>query len=108
MIVVPESKEHGSAEHVTGSGQRLRSSGGEPIGTARRIDALGRVVVPAELRRLLGIKEGDLLDIHVEDGQLVLQRLDPACAVCGGRDGLRPVASKHVCASCVATLSAAP
>jgi transcriptional pleiotropic regulator of transition state genes len=103
MITVSDGKEHGSA-----TGQRLRSTGGEPIGTARRIDALGRVVVPAELRRLLGIKEGDLLDIHVEQGQLVLQRLDPACAVCGGRDGLRSLHGKHVCASCVETLSAAP
>jgi transcriptional pleiotropic regulator of transition state genes len=103
MISVSEDKEHGGP-----SEPRLRSSGGEPIGTARRIDALGRVVVPAELRRLLGIKEGDLLDIHVEQGQLVLARLEPACAVCGGRDGLRPVHGKHVCASCVDSLSSAP
>jgi transcriptional pleiotropic regulator of transition state genes len=103
MISVSEGKEHGSP-----SGQRLRSDGAEPIGTARRIDALGRVVVPAELRRLLGIKEGDLLDIHVEQGQLVLQRLDPACAVCGGRDGLRPLRGKHVCTQCVDAISSAP
>ena len=102
MITVSGDKEDSSA-----TGQRLRSTGGDPIGTARRIDALGRVVVPAELRRLLGIKEGDLLDIHVEDGQLVLQRLDPACAVCGGREGLRPLHGKHVCASCVESISSA-
>jgi transcriptional pleiotropic regulator of transition state genes len=100
MITVPDASEHGSATE-----QRLRSAGGRPIGTARRIDALGRVVVPAELRRLLGIKEGDLLDIHVEQGQLVLHRLDPACAVCGGRDGLRPVHDKHICAACVDAIS---
>ena len=100
MITVPDTSEHGSA-----TGQRLRSTGGGPIGSARRIDALGRVVVPAELRKLLGIKEGDLLDIHVEEGQLVLQRLDPACAVCGGREHLRPVRGKHVCESCVTTLT---
>jgi transcriptional pleiotropic regulator of transition state genes len=103
MISVSEGTEHGST-----SGQRLRSAGGAPIGTARRIDALGRVVVPAELRRLLGIKEGDLLDIHVEDGQLVLQRIDPACAVCGGRDALRPLRGKHLCSQCVEALSSAP
>jgi transcriptional pleiotropic regulator of transition state genes len=103
MISVSEDKEHGSQ-----SEPRLRSSGGDPIGTARRIDALGRVVVPAELRRLLGIKEGDLLDIHVEQGALVLARLEPACAICGGRDVLRPVRGKHVCKSCVESLSSAP
>jgi transcriptional pleiotropic regulator of transition state genes len=102
MILVPDTNEHGSDAART----RLRSTGGEPIGTARRIDALGRVVVPAELRRLLGIKEGDLLDIHVEQGQLVLQRLEPACALCGGRDALRQVHGKHVCGSCVESLVA--
>ena len=105
MISVSEGREQGK-EHANPSGQRLRSAGGEPIGTARRIDALGRVVVPAELRRLLGMKEGDLLDIHVEQGALVLQRIDPACAVCGGRNGLRPVRGKHICSQCVETLSA--
>lgn len=99
MITVPDES---TQQHS--QGQRLRTTSGDPIGTARRIDALGRVVVPAELRRLLGIKEGDLLDIHVEDGQLVLQRLAPACAVCGGRDGLHSVRDKHVCDSCIALL----
>jgi AbrB family transcriptional regulator, transcriptional pleiotropic regulator of transition state genes len=103
MITVPNEQGNDGA-----TSERMRSSGGDPIGTARRIDALGRVVVPAELRRLLGIKEGDLLDIHVEQGQLVLQRLDPACAICGGRDGLRPVRGKHVCVACVEFISAAP
>ncbi|MCU1427366.1 MAG: AbrB/MazE/SpoVT family DNA-binding protein [Actinomycetia bacterium] len=103
MIAVPDAGEHEGVAR-----QRLRSTGGEPIGTARRIDALGRVVVPAELRRLLGIKEGDLLDIHVEHGQLVFQRLEPACAVCGERDGLRPLRAKHICAACVASLSPTP
>jgi transcriptional pleiotropic regulator of transition state genes len=103
MITVPDRTEQESSTEP-----RLRSGGGDPIGTARRIDALGRVVVPAELRRLLGIKEGDLLDIHVEQGRLVLQRLDAACAVCGGRDELRPVRAKHVCAACADLLSAAP
>ncbi len=103
MITVPDASEHGSTAR-----QRLRSSGGEPIGTARRIDALGRVVVPAELRRLLGIKEGDLLDIHVEEGHLVLQRLEAACALCGGTEGLRRVRDKHICASCVELLHTTP
>ena len=44
------------------------------IGMTRRIDALGRIVVPAELRRVLEIHVGDLLDIRVEDGHVVLVR----------------------------------
>jgi transcriptional pleiotropic regulator of transition state genes len=75
------------------------------IGTARRIDQLGRVVVPAELRKLLGIRPGDLLDIRVEDGHLVLLKIDPDCAICGSEEGLRPVGEKHVCSGCARELS---
>lgn len=75
------------------------------IGTARRIDQLGRVVVPAELRRILGIRQGDLLDIRVEDGRLVLLKLEPECAICGRFDNLVELHEKHVCKDCVRELS---
>jgi transcriptional pleiotropic regulator of transition state genes len=71
------------------------------IGTARRIDQLGRVVVPAELRRMLGIRQGDLLDIRVEDGHLVLLKIEPECAICGSPDNLVELHEKHVCKECV-------
>ena len=75
------------------------------IGTARRIDQLGRVVVPAELRRMLGIRQGDLLDIRVEDGRLVLLKLEPECAFCARVDNLIEMHEKHVCKDCVRELS---
>jgi transcriptional pleiotropic regulator of transition state genes len=75
------------------------------IGTARRIDQLGRVVVPAELRRMLGIRQGDLLDIRVEDGRLVLLKIEPDCAICGRSDNLVELHDKHVCKDCVRELS---
>lgn len=77
------------------------------IGTARRIDQLGRVVVPVELRRMLGIREGDLLDIRAQDGHLVLHRIEPSCIFCGGRDTLRERSGKHVCSGCLADLTSA-
>lgn len=75
------------------------------VGTARRIDQLGRVVVPAELRKMLGIRKGDLLDIRVEEGRLVLLKIDPECAICGAVDNLRPLHAKHVCKGCASELS---
>jgi transcriptional pleiotropic regulator of transition state genes len=75
------------------------------IGTARRIDQLGRVVVPAELRRMLGIRQGDLLDIRVEEGRLVLLKIDPECAICGRVDNLVEMHEKHVCKDCVRDIS---
>jgi transcriptional pleiotropic regulator of transition state genes len=77
------------------------------IGTARRIDQLGRVVVPAELRRILGIRQGDLLDIRVEEGRIVLLKIAPECAICGGDDDLRPLHDKHVCGRCASELNPA-
>jgi len=79
----------------------------DPIGTARRIDQLGRVVVPVELRRLLGIREGDLLDIRAQDGHIVLDRIEPSCIFCGEVSTLRERHGKHVCSTCLAELTTA-
>jgi transcriptional pleiotropic regulator of transition state genes len=73
----------------------------------RRVDSLGRVVLPADLRHSLGIREGDVLDIGVEDGRLVLSRHQPMCVFCGSRDDLTEHAGKHACAVCVNDLGAA-
>jgi transcriptional pleiotropic regulator of transition state genes len=93
-------------------GPRSRGSSGQveennvrSVGTARRIDQLGRVVVPAELRKILSIQKGDLLDIHVEEGRLVLLKIEPECAICGGVDNLRELHTKHVCKDCAIELN---
>jgi transcriptional pleiotropic regulator of transition state genes len=78
------------------------------IGTTRRIDQLGRVVVPAELRRTLGIREGDLLDISADDGKLVLRKVSPACAICGRDDDLIDLHEKHLCRDCVREIRLEP
>jgi AbrB family transcriptional regulator, transcriptional pleiotropic regulator of transition state genes len=78
------------------------------IGTTRRIDQLGRVVVPAELRRSLGIHEGDLLDISAEDGRLVLRKVSPSCAICGQTDELVDMHDKHLCKGCVREIKLEP
>lgn len=88
------------SEHQGSWGLVVRS-----IGTARRIDQLGRVVVPAELRKILGIRQGDLLDIRVEEGRLVLLKIEPECAICGAVDNLVPTHEKHVCKDCVSELN---
>jgi AbrB family transcriptional regulator, transcriptional pleiotropic regulator of transition state genes len=75
------------------------------IGMTRRIDALGRIVVPAELRRVLELRVGDLLDIRVEDGHVVLAKVEQACVFCGSDDSLRPYHEKLVCIGCIERLS---
>ncbi|HEV7525686.1 MAG TPA: AbrB/MazE/SpoVT family DNA-binding domain-containing protein [Acidimicrobiia bacterium] len=68
----------------------------------RRIDQLGRVVVPAELRRLLGFNEGDVLEVSARGGEIVLRRVAPTCAICGlDADDLVDLHDKHLCRGCL-------
>ncbi|MEK4835955.1 AbrB/MazE/SpoVT family DNA-binding domain-containing protein [Bacillus sp. FSL L8-0152] len=52
-------------------------------GVARKVDELGRVVIPVELRRILGIAEGTALGFHVEGENIVLRKHDKSCFVTG-------------------------
>ncbi|MCB4335160.1 AbrB/MazE/SpoVT family DNA-binding domain-containing protein [Bacillus cereus] len=52
-------------------------------GVARKVDVLGRVVIPVELRRTLGIVEGTTLDFHVEGEDIVLRKYENSCFVTG-------------------------
>jgi transcriptional pleiotropic regulator of transition state genes len=52
-------------------------------GIARKVDELGRVVIPVELRRTLGIAEGTALDFHVDGENIVLRKHEKSCFVTG-------------------------
>jgi len=72
-------------------------------GIVRRVDDLGRIVIPMELRRTLGIKVKDPLAIFVEGDRIILQKHRDACAICG--DDAAPmvtVRERPVCETCIA------
>ena len=73
-------------------------------GIVRRVDDLGRIVIPMELRRTLGIKVHDPLSISVENERIVLAKHHDACAICGAetddKQTLR-VRDRAVCTECV-------
>jgi transcriptional pleiotropic regulator of transition state genes len=71
------------------------------IGIPRKIDHLGRIVVPVEFRRLLGIHDGDELEIALDGDHLLLRKVDPACALCGAIADLQPFRDRQVCAGCI-------
>ena len=77
------------------------------LGMARKVDDLGRIVLPVEMRRLLNIAEGDHLEISVDGTRIILEKLEERCIFCGASDGLRPYRAKQVCADCVAQLGPA-
>lgn len=71
------------------------------IGIVRRVDDLGRIVIPKELRRCLCIEEGDSLEIYVEGEQIILKKYEPTCVFCGEGDGIKNFNGKNICPSCV-------
>jgi transcriptional pleiotropic regulator of transition state genes len=71
----------------------------------RKIDDLGRIVVPAETRRLFNIHEGDELAITVENGGIVLRKLDASCVFCDATERLETFEGRAVCADCRARLA---
>lgn len=70
-------------------------------GIVRKVDELGRVVIPIELRRTLSIDEKDALEIYVDGERIVLRKYEPACIFCGNADGVRPFKGKNVCPHCL-------
>lgn len=71
-------------------------------GIVRRVDDLGRIVIPMELRRTLGIKIKDPLEIHVEGDRVVLMKYKDSCRLCGTTDGelIEVKDGVKICTSC--------
>jgi transcriptional pleiotropic regulator of transition state genes len=68
-------------------------------GIVRRIDHLGRVVLPKELRRTMDINEDDPMEIFTEDGTIILKPYAVKCK-CGASDDLLHVGDIHICKKC--------
>jgi transcriptional pleiotropic regulator of transition state genes len=73
-------------------------------GIARKVDELGRIVLPVEMRRLFGVRPGDEMEISVDGGGIQLRKVEVRCVFCEGDEGLRPYRHKQVCASCASGL----
>ena len=65
-------------------------------GIVRKVDELGRIVLPSELRTTLNIKEKDPLEIFIEDSRIILRKYEPSCIFTGLMDGLIEYKGKKV------------
>lgn len=70
-------------------------------GIIRKVDELGRIVLPIELRRTLDIAERDELEIYMEGDSIVLQKFEPSCVFCASSQGLLSYRGKNICQDCV-------
>lgn len=75
-------------------------------GIVRKVDELGRIVLPIELRRTLNINEKDALEIFVDTDRIILQKYEPACIFCGNADGIITYKGRNICEGCRASLQA--
>lgn len=74
-------------------------------GIVRRVDQLGRIVLPIELRRNMNIaEEKDSLEIFVDQNKIVLKKYEPACIFCGNAKNVFVFKGKNVCPECVEEL----
>ena len=74
-------------------------------GIIRKVDDLGRIVLPIELRRTLDIEERDELEIYMENDRIILQKFEAACLFCGSSRGLVVYRKKNVCQECIKKMS---
>ena len=74
-------------------------------GIVRHIDELGRVVVPKEIRKKLGIANTDPVEIFTEGDRIILTKYSPVCHFCGKKEGLTEFKEKNICADCISEIS---
>ena len=75
-----------------------------PTGHVRKIDHVGRLVLPAEVLRKLGIAVGDSLEFLVHGGDVVLRKYTPGCVFCASVSELEQYRGKWVCGECLRSL----
>ena len=70
-------------------------------GIVRKVDELGRIVLPMELRRTLGIQKEDPVEIFVDENNIILRKYEPACIFCGSASEVSIIHGKNICRVCI-------
>lgn len=73
-------------------------------GVVRKMDHLGRIVIPMELRRTLNLDEGDGMEIYTEGEQIILKKYAPACILCREANEVINFKGKNICKKCMREL----
>lgn len=73
-------------------------------GIVRKVDILGRVVLPMELRKNLDIEIKDSIEIYIENDLIILKKYSPQCVLCGSMADIRIYKGKSICKKCISEL----
>ena len=74
-------------------------------GIVRKVDELGRIVLPIELRRTLGIEEKDRIEIFVDGESIILRKYHPACIFCDNAKDIINYKGKNICPDCIRAMN---
>lgn len=75
-----------------------------PIGVVRKVDQLGRIVLPKSLRKKFSMNEGDPIEIVVTGEQIILEKYKPRCSFCSSQEQVQAFRDKHICVGCLVEL----
>lgn len=70
-------------------------------GIDRKVDELGRMVIPKELRDILGIDVKTPLEIFVDGETIILKKYNPGCTICGSMDDVEYFKGQRICRECI-------
>lgn len=74
-------------------------------GIVRKVDELGRIVLPSELRKSLGIDVKDSLEIYTSGDSVILKKYLPSCIFCGEANDITVFKNKNICKNCLKQIS---
>lgn len=97
-----------SMQHLTARSMCMKEIRGlftmKSTGIVRKVDELGRIVLPIELRRTLDIAEKDAMEIYVDGESIILKKYEPTCIFCGDGRNVESYRGKNICANCMKEL----
>ena len=95
-------------QHLTARSMCMKEIRGlftmKSTGIVRKVDELGRIVLPIELRRTLDIAEKDAIEIYVDGESIILKKYEPTCIFCGDGRNVENYRGKNICANCMKEL----
>ena len=70
-------------------------------GMTRKVDELGRIVLPSEIRKQFDLADGDKVEIYTEEDKIILKKYAPGCIFCGNTGAALYFEEKRICGSCL-------
>lgn len=75
------------------------------VGIIRRVDEVGRISLPSDLRAILNIDNRDYVEIFSEDEKIIIKKHKPSCIFCGETENISEYKNKQICAACLKELT---